>query len=544
LFAMIRFRKLIILGMLASSLTQGYAQKTLAKISVDVDPGSAAFVGDTGLPFDVPFNIRGPISDGLKKVTMTYFVNHYEASWMNKDDKCIKSATSWKNIGIAAKDNKFTLQIGAIYPNTSYTFNFNFFTAPTIDATKKTDLYKSLLTAIDNFIKSEDNTNIAVLNTVLNDKLKQAIGAELVDVDGQKYRLNVGDTEMKPVIDALLNTKHTVVTRAGNIYASIERFNSMKFTAIKNELAALSGDPSVLSSAAMDYWKSPVASQVADYKGTTMADVAKLLTSPDVVLSTIFDGSKKIDGTKLAASDQFNEASAKVIKNFLSILGNGTLTQKDSGADYFAANKRDIQDFAQYVQDIINDRAAIKAANDDRDKQVAAFPDVVATHFVMSSFQITDRSNPDVTAEDNAYIGLDFGFADVYKYDNQVFLYEGVNFYLVPINKNAPLSSIHGTWRQLAKRFSVHLGLTQNVMGTPNKLYAPLISGAGSIMLGAGFRLNRFIHVNYGEMFFYEKDINPVIDHQHLTVRPTFSLTFDLVSTKAIGAFLGKLGIK
>ncbi|HMG67974.1 MAG TPA: hypothetical protein VK588_09815, partial [Chitinophagaceae bacterium] len=119
---MIRNRILSLMLSLACSMMFAYGQTTVPKISVEIDPGSTAFIGDTGLPFDVPFNIRGVVTDGLKKVSMTYKVNTWK-NWMQAADKNEQKSTPWPNPGVP-KDSKWTVQVGSLYPNTQYTFTF------------------------------------------------------------------------------------------------------------------------------------------------------------------------------------------------------------------------------------------------------------------------------------------------------------------------------------------------------------------------------------------------------------------------------------
>ncbi|NCI49488.1 hypothetical protein GWC95_06105 [Sediminibacterium roseum] len=538
-----RLRLTIFAGILVLNIQLLLAQATLPKVSVDVDPGSAVFTGAVGLPFDVPFNIRGPIAENLKKVTLTYKVNSYK-KWMSAADKNLHTTSPWtKEAGRSSADNKFTLAMEAIYPNTSYTFHFRFFSTPIIDATKKKTLYGSLFNSIDAYIKGHDFTNPASLSNELNTQITKMIGSKLYDETGNEYKVNAMDPEMQKFTRQMIDIQNQITKDSTNIYAAIPSCEDPRYAGFLSRLKTLRSDTGLLNATTKAMLKAPVSVDLADFKTLTMTDLVKLWVDPTKPIQAVLKGLRKIENGRTIAVNEFHEPSAKLLTAFLTVLDNKEIRKKD-GVNYFQPDEAFIRELLINVDNIIGLQADWHSQIVTRSKLVDEFPDIIASHYVISSFDVQDRSNPDVTAQDNAYIGLDFGFADTYAYGHQIFLYEGVNFYLVPINKNAPLSTIHGFWRQVAKRFSIHLGLTQSVMGTPNKLYEPLINNVGSIMIGAGFRINRFIHVNWGEMLFFEKDVNPLIDHKRLAYRPTASVTFDLVSMKAIGNFLTKIGIK
>jgi len=174
---------------------------------------------------------------------------------------------------------------------------------------------------------------------------------------------------------------------------------------------------------------------------------------------------------------------------------------------------------------------------------LAKFPDVLADKLISLSFIIVDKSVSDVVSSSTPYIGLDVGFSYTPGY-SQVFAYEGVNFYFVPVNKDAPLKTMKGLWNSLSKRLSVHIGLTQSLIAAENKNYAPLINNVGSLLVGTGIRVSRIVRINYGAILFYEKNPNPLIDKKDLKKMYSLSLTFDLNVAKALGSFGTRLGIK
>ncbi|MBS1533385.1 MAG: hypothetical protein JSU01_24005 [Bacteroidetes bacterium] len=525
-----------------SALAQSTASPTKAKPSVTVDLNSGIFTGTTGLPFDVEFNISGTTPGTTRRIEMKYRVKQssYHKSWMQPEDLQWKSVPAWTYDGDPTKDQPFNLACGAIYPNTTYEFQFSVERIPNLNATQITALNTTLYNLIDDFAKHYAIGDISILNMNLNAALSNAAGTRstITKMDGTPYVVDLMSPELSPTTTNLMAAEAAIPVDKNNIIAQQTAWTGYDKRALFAAISALRAHPEVLDAESKTLWNSAVNSGIPDYGGLKFQDVSDLLTSVDV--TPLFDGSKKINGSALADASQFNLASIKLLLSFFADLRQ---FNKTDGTAYFPAPLiTDAQHLSTYLNNITgynNDIATQQGVISDALKN---FPDLISDKFIYTTYTVTDSPNIDVTSENNAYIGLDYGTAYAFNY-NQLFLYEGVNFYFVPVNKDAPLSTIKGRWRNIGKRVSIHFGLTQSLIDVPDKRYEALLGSAGSLLVGAGVRFNKIMRVNLGALFFYEKDVNPIVDNKSLQVRPAISLTFDLNVAKALGAFGKALNI-
>jgi len=137
---------------------------------------------------------------------------------------------------------------------------------------------------------------------------------------------------------------------------------------------------------------------------------------------------------------------------------------------------------------------------------------------VMTSASITAD-----TRADN-YVGMDIGIlhaGDI----GETTPYAGLNFYLRPVNKDAPLSREGGGF---LRRFSFTCGLSlqgiDDALDTRKNLFK-----SQSLVLGAGYSLSRNIRAGGGVLVFRERDPEtyPLTRKTQLAYTPHFSLSFD-----------------
>jgi hypothetical protein len=271
-------------------------------------------------------------------------------------------------------------------------------------------------------------------------------------------------------------------------------------------------------------------------------ELADLLSDPSLKWEDMINGKAKIEKDGLSPVTAPDNASYSLLTAFFSIIKTGNI--KNVGGDVFASvQQKVVGNFLPAVKETPQLFELIKSELQKKTDLLAKFPDVLADKFISLSFVLIDKSVSDIVSSANPYIGLDVGFSYTPNY-SQLFAYEGVNFYFAPVNKDAPLSRIKGLRNNLSKRLSVHMGLTQSLIAAENKNYAPLINGVGSLLIGAGLRVSRIVRLNYGTIFFYEKNPNPLIDKKDFKKMYSFSLTFDINVAKALGNFGTRLGIK
>jgi len=533
----------------------GANAQTKALTEVEVDLGSGTFSGTTGLPFDVPFKITGPVTPNLRAVWVRYKIKDDEfKKWMRFPSSVKKtwSDTSkhWTYYDEAPSGAKFHLFVGPLHPNVTYEFQYFIEKIPSLTATQKDDLKKAMFNSLVNFLEeltNVDDGRIATLNNELNTKLQLAIGkGEIQNLDRTPFKLDVKTGNVRPITDKVINCNLTILKAKTSLTRNVGAFaeDKAEFSTFKNILDGINQDKIKLNAASLAIWNAPITNAVPALKDLKFSVLAQMFIASGQNWADLINGKLKIDPPNLTPVTTVDNASFTILTAFFEMIANGKLVKRDDSKDAFAA----IHDFVAgnllpaakttvENQNIITDQQQAKV------NLLASFPDILADKIISLSIVILDKSVSDVVSSSSPYIGLDYGLSYTPKY-TQLFIYEGVNFYFVPVNKDARLSTMTGFWNNLSKRLSVHLGLTQSLIAAQNKNYVPLIGNVGSILLGGGLRFSRILRLNYGTIFFYEKDANPLKDKQTFKAMYTFSLTFDFNVAKAFGDLGTRLGIK
>ncbi|HEV7669764.1 MAG TPA: hypothetical protein VGS22_14675 [Thermoanaerobaculia bacterium] len=143
----------------------------------------------------------------------------------------------------------------------------------------------------------------------------------------------------------------------------------------------------------------------------------------------------------------------------------------------------------------------------------------------------------------NYYISADAGLVGAPELD-AVVSYVGVNLYLRPVNKNAPLRQL-GNFRQtFTRRFAFTLGLTVQSLGDDDNGNGPTrqdLFGNQSMLIGAGLRITDMIRFGAGALVFKEDDPSPLITKFDTAVSYYFTVSFDLNVARAFKGGLGAL---
>ncbi len=143
----------------------------------------------------------------------------------------------------------------------------------------------------------------------------------------------------------------------------------------------------------------------------------------------------------------------------------------------------------------------------------------------------------------NYYVSADAGLVGAPELD-AVVSYIGVNLYLRPVNKNAPLRQL-GSFRQtLGRRFAFTLGLTVQSLadgGDGEQQTREDLFGSQSMLIGAGLRITDMIRFGAGALVFKKDDPSPLITKFETAVSYYFTVSFDLNVARAFKGGLGGL---
>ena len=129
----------------------------------------------------------------------------------------------------------------------------------------------------------------------------------------------------------------------------------------------------------------------------------------------------------------------------------------------------------------------------------------------------------------NSYLAVDAGVL----YATQIGTvtpYVGANIYFRPVNKEASLARRGGFWR----RFSGTIGVTATEPGRDGDDRLALF-GSQALVLGVGYRLTQTVRVGGGGFVFRTPDPNPLIDDTRAVWVPYFSFSFDVDLASILG---------
>lgn len=143
----------------------------------------------------------------------------------------------------------------------------------------------------------------------------------------------------------------------------------------------------------------------------------------------------------------------------------------------------------------------------------------------------------------NYYVSADAGLVAAPELD-AVVSYIGVNLYLRPVNKNAPLRQL-GSFRQtFSRRFAFTLGLTVQSLADDDNGNGPTrqdLFANQSMLIGGGLRITDMIRLGGGALVFKKDDPSPLITRFETAVSYYLTVSFDLNVARAFKGGLGGL---
>lgn len=526
--------------------------QTKAFDEVNVDLGSGV-LGANGIPFDVPFIIKGEVDPSYWMIKMKYKIKESEyRSWMRFPKTGVgmyADSVVWK----AVPQKEFRLLSGPLHPNVTYLYEFTIYQKTALEDNVKAQFKQGLMDIIAATMKDLGATGerIAPANAALNAKMQSLFpaGMTILNKDLQPFELDLNAAPVKQLTDEIVQINLNKFLDTTFYKRTKFFFASEEYKEIQQKLATLvAGSGKLIKADSAKYGAIIDPANVA-FPAIRFSELATLFSRTSNNPGDIIRGvsTLKADGSKVLPAKDPDLAAIALLNLFFGTLGQNL--RDTAGSPLLSAAA--IQALTNMLPNIISKGVEMHQRNSGDAAQRAAiianFPDILDDKLIAYTVTSYTQSISDVVSEKNPYIGLDFGLSYIPGYE-QLFFYEGVNFYFAPVNKDAPLSNFslkRASFREwLSKRFSLHFGLTQSLIEVGNKRYAPLLKGLNSSLLaGVGLRINRLVRLNLGYIFFYEKDNNPIVDNNHFTAMPQVAITFDLNVGKALGGLGKRIGI-
>lgn len=161
----------------------------------------------------------------------------------------------------------------------------------------------------------------------------------------------------------------------------------------------------------------------------------------------------------------------------------------------------------------------IEVAIAQREQGMKAFIDFVRVE-AESSSTVFATSVAEFSTRHAQYVSMDLGVGFVPAFD-EAFTYVGLNLYLRPVNKEAPLRG----W-QFKRRFALMGGMTLSGNLTKSNERFSLL-GDRMVVAGAGLRFIDSLRVVGGGMFFLKDDPNPIVTKKEWGWSPFMAVTID-----------------
>jgi hypothetical protein len=545
--------KKYLLCTLATAVLVGLSQDIFCQRPiVTISLGNKKVEGD--IPFDEEFTIKGPVDKDVLNVTFKYRVKggidvttqYWPAA---RDAEGYSTPVSeWNRDG-----DEFYFDCGRLHPNVTYEFHFTLKKKITVEDQVREEIKQAMIDRLKVFF-AQNNITAAKINnlrTELTDIVKNKLNlpGRLIDRAGNTFSVGPFVPPLKVHVDRIDRLVSQIKADSTNV-ALIARATNLNTSTvmdpIERSLEEILTEKIKLGPRAVELLKEPLDPSNKEFAAIDGNDFLEfyvnVLSNPNE-MKKLLTGSAKIEGKRLVSSTDIHLPSVMLLSSFLSTLQNRFLTLAQTPKQ-ISAGVRPVHVFStarltaldgvqREVELYIKDESAVRRNRESLTKLINDFPNVLIDVFQEQQFQLFEQPTIDITSNKNPYVGIDLGF--VWAPGIQTFFaYQGLNMYLVPVNKNTPLN-VYEKKDKFLKKFSIFLGVTENVTKANYDRYENLIAGTGSILVGCGWRITRSLRGNVGGMLFYQKDQNPVIDDSHFAVAPSVSLSIDINISKAFG---------
>lgn len=521
-------------------------------------------------PFDEPFRITGDADPAVQSISLEYGIlkgNPCKAKASSADatptepkplcdisdspfkDGKSRKAVPWRRSSSTA--NTFSFVVGELEPGQCYGFRFRQLIAPPTEADRtafRTELAKRLQAALTEAFKNGVLDTVhrqqveASLNTTaarfVRDRLNACIAPDLIKLTGEPLETianSILGAKANIPSEADVTLKRDAVARGLCLRACNPRTETWA-KGLAGQLNALLADATTLTPGAQKTWEGKLNPA---HGAQTMAEVARAVANglpPGMQLMGLLKGELKLAGSAYDPVVAIDVPSLQLLHDFLTVYTSEAFRRKSrNGTEPVVDPVLVRDDLKPQVVDKIEELILILQKDSIERGIIAAatFPDLLAD--VVLSRPAEATVTPTVVVEGkNPYISADVGFGYAGRF-NKAFLYYGANFYTAPVNKDVdyPAFSKGG----LRKRFSFLAGLTSS---GPDGDNITALFGPGNVMVGAGWRFNKYVKVNAGGVFFKQKDANPLIDKQRVKGAPFGSLSIDMDLKQLLSGF-GKI---
>ena len=574
-----------------------YSQKQIdppVSITVDVENSKISDADLLNIPFDEAFYISGTKKDFKGTVIIKYKIaghckdatgselcqkayrnqHYYIKDQVNKSDGYVEFPP------ILTSNGSFSLLMPMLHPNENYEIIIDFVNEFSLGDTESTKLKVKLANAIDNTYKYNDNAysndnGKAKVDATAIKKLKSVIKSNIEKATNDKTLLKKDNTgkltnvDFDKILDngtPLQSARQKISNNNYSIYKTIDDMNSRtnahkvvpdiiselyknRTTLIKNIKYVLTRDhlkkfretPVDLLSNDTIHVETVLKLVLEDFQRDNEWASFNLNTNSntstkDIVtfsyLFKMFTGKAKIEENTFKSSSKYDRKSVSLLLSTISLLE----AQKYKSGGALFPDKTVLQNIKLELTNWIQQVKKIEGFERKLSAAKLEFPDVLEETYEKWTISSRLPTTVIIDSKESPYLGLDIGYLYAPKIGSS-FVFESINFHLVPVNRKGKFSQYKGL-DKILKSTSIMLGFAQRIGHYDDNFEA--VTGIGSPFGGIGFRLGKIIRINGGYIFYREKNSNPIVSKKTNLGTYFVSASIDVKLKDALG-FIVKL---
>jgi hypothetical protein len=558
----VSLRAFILLGGLLAVLSPWASQAAaqLARRTLEIDLGSGIVPGP--LPFDEPFYLSSKAPETLLEVRMwngreTVLSRESCAQRPPSTDTIAVHFSRWSRAKLDSLQN-FVLDASPLAPNTDYTFCFHLIRRPSPqDSVAFMAAAIRRLGAVVRKLVPGGFETFAVVDS-LQDALIKAIpradSVEILDSTSillarrnnetnaqRRARLNRITDVIAPMRSAFMNQKSGL---SGATSTLVEATQSLQALAGNATLRRLQVTADSLGASDQERTRLATAGLLA----------SRLARFSDAESDRVAAGIHPLDGpVEVADAPDLEKATAEtVLREMQNTQRTRTLLRDIRDLGGLLRERPQLLVLAGLDQNSLDALDALldagmtalgarlahlemaAGAQAEITKRVQELANSV-TSIDFAKIALRSTTSLTYTARANTYFSLDAGLLGAYQVGRAV-PYFGVNVYLRPVNKNAPLSLCKEDC--FRRRFALTFGVTASSIKEEGRV-DDLFSGH-SILLGAGVRLNDYLRLTVGALLLRSYGSEPE-RKLHVNARPALSTSLDIDIVGTMGKVAGAL---
>ncbi len=513
------------------------------------------------LPFEEPFILSVKIPEEVDKVECWIFYRYKYTAKIKKRylpfDANVKDSLQLETAIYKKDTQKYCdIYIKPLHPNESYRFKFKIWRSKKLSTTDQDLFKKQVPKIVTKHISSFESINDTSLKYVK--KEVEAFLSEKFDFNvdslrtwsGEKYSVNIDEPPWSEILlkSSLNKSDYDDVLEQYN--STVDRLKIHMDNDFLKSLNKLLRDEKNLTKKSKEIWETKPVIVDKEYKNLSIAQILKILSiEMNLNVNKLLLGKRKIQLTgdvvpieDLSQDLSIDNKNIELLKATFYILLAEGLSNKN-GEIIKGALKSKIDSI------VTNLEALLKAKNDLKkyapENFIADFPNELGRLYNIENKSYHIDTEVDVFAEasKNPYIGLDLGLG--FEHQTQSFyIYEGINFYLVAVNKKTPFS-LYRNKDHFLKRFSLFMSFSQNLGSAKSDAFLPLVNPGGdnmgfqgNLMFGCGYRITRLARVNFALVATRANNYNPFEDNQ-LKLLPTLNISMELDVARGIQSLFG-----